>query len=51
MLKVSSRTVSRYRAEGRFPFMQYSARKFLYRRSDIKKFIDNAYRPPLAYLE
>jgi predicted site-specific integrase-resolvase len=47
-LDVSVRTLARYRAEGRIPYVQYSSRLIRYLRQDIEKFREQSYRinPP-----
>ncbi|MBN2157907.1 MAG: helix-turn-helix domain-containing protein [Spirochaetes bacterium] len=51
MLRISPRTVSRYRAEGRIPFIRFSPRKMLFRRNDILSFIRSSYREACDYCE
>jgi excisionase family DNA binding protein len=51
ILNVAPRTVARYREEGRLPYIRYSPRKILFRKSDIIQFIEESYRPKCDYLE
>ncbi|MCL2154060.1 MAG: helix-turn-helix domain-containing protein [Leptospirales bacterium] len=44
LIGVATKTVSRYRREGRLPFVQYSARKVLYRKTDVICFIESSYK-------
>ncbi len=44
LIGIAPRTVSKYRVEGKLPFIQYSSRKVLYRRNDIICFIETSYK-------
>jgi excisionase family DNA binding protein len=50
-LGISARTVSRYRQEGRLPYLQYSPRKIMFIVSDLKTFQDSVYRTVCLSLE
>lgn len=51
MLNVAPRTVARYREEGRLPYVRYSTRKILFRKTDIDNFINESYQPKCDYCE
>jgi excisionase family DNA binding protein len=51
MMRISPRTVSRYRSEGRLPFIQFSPRKMVFRRVDITAFINSSYREACDFCE
>ena len=51
MLNVAPRTVARYREEGRLPYVRYSPRKILFRKTDINEFMKKSYHPECNYLE
>jgi DNA-binding transcriptional MerR regulator len=51
MLKVSPRTIVRYRNSGLFPYIQYSKRAFLYKKKDIILFLESRYHEAVDYLE
>ena len=51
LLKVSPRTVVRYRNNGMFPYIQYSKRAFLYKKKDIILFLESRYHEAVDYLE
>jgi excisionase family DNA binding protein len=50
-LGISPRTVSRYRQEGRLPYLQYSPRKIMFIVTDLKNFQDSVYRAVCLSLE
>jgi DNA-binding transcriptional MerR regulator len=41
ILKISPRTVMRYRERGMFPYIQFSKRTFLYKKKDILLFVES----------
>ena len=51
ILNVSISTVMRYRDDGKIPYYKYSKGKILYRVSDLRGFIKEAYTPASNYLE
>lgn len=51
ILNVAPRTVARYREEGRLPYVRYSPRKILFRKTDIDSFINESYQPKCDYCE
>ncbi len=44
ILGVAPRTVSKYRQEGRIPFVRYSPKMYRYRRMDIVLFVKTSYQ-------
>jgi predicted site-specific integrase-resolvase len=44
LIGIAPRTVSKYRIEGKLPYVQYSSRKVLYRRMDVICFIETSYK-------
>lgn len=51
LLGVSTRTISRYRLEGRIGFMEVSARKMIFRKRDILAYMNRKYKAPSDYCE
>ncbi|HPA70786.1 MAG TPA: helix-turn-helix domain-containing protein [Spirochaetota bacterium] len=48
-LKISPRTLARYRKEGRIPYLEYSPRLIKYVKSDIEAFRQKVYKQSPAY--
>lgn len=48
-LKLSPRTLARYRKEGRIPYLEYSPRLIKYLKSDIEAFRQEVYKQTPAY--
>lgn len=51
MLKISTRTLARYREENIIPAQKYSARLYRFRESDILEFIRKTYNESRDYCE
>jgi excisionase family DNA binding protein len=51
MLKISVRTLARYRVENIIPAQRYSARLYRFRESDIRDFINRTYKESRDYCE
>ena len=51
MMGVTRQTVSRYREEGKLPYVKYSHRKIMYLKEDITSFVANSYYSPVNYME
>jgi len=51
MLKISTRTLARYRVENIIPAQRYSARLYRFRESDIRAFINKTYNESCDYCE
>lgn len=49
-LHISTRTVLRYRLEGKLPYVKFSEKKFLFLKKDIESFIADAYEINTDYL-
>ena len=44
LIGIAPRTVSKYRLEGKLPYVQYSSRKILYRKLDVIYFMETSYK-------
>ena len=50
MLKISNRSLQRYRSDGRLPYYTISG-KLYYKLSDVHQFIRESFNPPLPKLD